>query len=88
MHGEGKKMKGSRAKGRRGLEKIFEFYALLAARFSLRLWLVRRRGGRRYAPTSVTVLTALTIHLFNVEIIFVAFLRVSQRAFWPKRFLC
>ena len=32
------------------------------------------------------MLTALSIHLFNVENIFVAFLRVSQRAFWPKRF--
>ena len=30
-------MKGSRAKGRSGLENLFEFYALLAARFSLRL---------------------------------------------------
>ena len=29
---------------------------------------------------------ALTIHLFDVERVFVAFLRVSQRAFWPKRF--
>ena len=33
------------------------------------------------------MLTALTIHLFHVEKFFVAFLRVSQRAFWPKRFL-
>ena len=47
MQGEGKKMKESRAKGRGGLENIFEFYALLATRFSLRLWLVRRREGRR-----------------------------------------
>ena len=88
MHGEGKKTKGSRAKGRGGLEKIFEFYALLATRFSSRLWRVRRREVRCYAPTCVTVLTAFTIHLFNVEKIFVAFLRVSQRAFWPKRFVC
>ena len=47
MHGEGKKMKGSRAKGRGGFEKNFECYALLATRFSLRLWLVRRREGWR-----------------------------------------
>ena len=49
MHGEGMKGKGSRAKGRGGLEKniFFEFYALLATRFSLRLRLVRRREGRR-----------------------------------------
>ena len=45
MHGEGKKMKGSRAKGRGALEEIFEFYALLATGFSLRYWRVRRRGG-------------------------------------------
>ena len=76
MHREGKKLKGSRAKGRGGLEKRFEFYALLATRFSLHLWLVRRQGGRRYAPTSVAVLTALTIHLFDVERFFIAFLRV------------
>ena len=30
-----------------GLEIFFEFYALLATRFSLRLRLVRRREGRR-----------------------------------------
>ena len=36
----------------------------------------------------VTVVTALTIHLFHVEKFLVAFLRVSQRAFSPKRFLC
>ena len=47
MHGEGKKREGSRAKGRGGLEKLLEFYALLATRFSLRLRLVRRREGQR-----------------------------------------
>ena len=47
MHGEGKKMKGSRAKQRGGLENIFEFCALLATHFFLRLWLVRRREIRR-----------------------------------------
>ena len=47
MHGEEKKRKGRRAKGRGGLEKIFEFYALLTTRFSLRLRLVRRGEGRR-----------------------------------------
>ena len=34
------------------------------------------------------MLTAFTIHLFHVEKFFVAFLRLSQRAFWPKRFSC
>ena len=80
-------MRGSRAKGRGALEEISEFYTLLATRSSLRLWPVRRRGGQCYAPTCVTVPTALTIHLFNVEKVFVAFLPVSQRAFWPKRFV-
>ena len=47
MHGEEKKRKGSRAKGRGGLEKLFQFYVLLATRFPLRLRLVRRREGRR-----------------------------------------
>ena len=37
---------------------------------------------------SATVLTAWTIQLFHVEKFSVAFLRNSQRAFWPKRFLC
>ena len=62
MHGEGKKRKRSRAKGRGGLETIFEFYALLAAGFSLRFWRVRRHAGWRYVCTSVTVPTALIIH--------------------------
>ena len=34
------------------------------------------------------MLTALTIHLFKVDKFLVAFLHVSHRAFWPKRFLC
>ena len=83
-----KKATGWDARVRGELRKFFEFYALLATLFSLRLWLVTLRVGRRYAPTRVTVLTALTIHLFKVEKCFVAFLRVSQRAFWPKCFLC
>ena len=36
-------------------------YPLLATRFSLQIWLVRRPGGRRYAPTSATLLTVLGI---------------------------
>ena len=36
---------------------------------------------------SVTIVTALTIHILHVEKFLVAFLRVSQRAFRPKRFL-
>ena len=82
------KATGWNARGRGELQKYFEFYALLATRFSLRLWLVRLREGRCYAPTTVTVLTALGIHLFQVQKFSVTFLRVLQRAFWPKRFLC
>ena len=88
MHGEGKKMKGSRGKGRGGLGNMFEFYALLATGFSLCYWRVRRRGGWRYVRTSVTVLTALTIHLLRSKNISVAFYRVLQCAFLPGRFLC
>ena len=88
MEKNSKKATRWNARVRGELRKFFEFYALLATRFSSRLWLVRLREGGRYAPTRVTVLTALTIHLFKVEKFFVAFLRVSQRAFWPKRFLC
>ena len=69
MHGEGKKRKRSRAKGRGGLERLSSF-----TRCSRRVFL--------YA-----YVTALTIHLFHVEKFLVAFLRVSQRAFRPKRFL-
>ena len=61
-----KKARGWDARGRGELRNVFEFYALLATRFSLRLCLVRRRGGQRCAPRSITVLTASTIHLFNV----------------------
>ena len=67
-----RKAAGGDVRGRGKLQKIFEFYALLVTPFSLRLWLVRRLGGRRYALTSITVLMALTIHLFNVE-------RISSR---------
>ena len=70
------------------LKKTFDFYALLATQFFLRRRLISRPGAQGCAPRSVTVLTALTIHLFKVEKLSVAFLRVSQRVFWLKRFLC
>ena len=76
------------ARGRGDLRKCFEFYALLATQVSFRLLLVRRRGGRRYASTSVRMLTALTIHPLKVEKPSVAVLRSLQRAFRPNRFLC
>ena len=74
--------------GRNVLQNIFEFYALLATSFSLTIWHAQQRRAPRYAREFIKVLTALTIHLFKDEKIFVAFLRLSQRAFCPKRFLC
>ena len=76
---------GTRCRDAASSDKTF-FAAHVA--FSFGLWLVRRRGIQPYARTSVTVFTALTIRLFKVKIISVAFLHVSQRAFLPKRFLC
>ena len=74
--------------GRKVLENCFEFYALLAASSSLTILHAHQRGARRYAPTSITVLTALTIHLFKLETFFVACLPLSQRASCPKCFFC
>ena len=48
------------------LKFFFEFYALLATLFSLNIRQAKHRGAYRYARTFITVLTALTIHLFNV----------------------
>ena len=60
--------------GRGVLENVFsEFYALLAMRFSLRIRRVSQRGARRYVPISVTVLTALPLHLLKVYKYSVAF---------------
>ena len=81
MHGERKKTKVSRAKGRGSLENTSEFYALRAMHFASRLRRVRRQELWCYAPTCVTVLTALTMHLSNVENISSRSLRVSQRNF-------
>ena len=89
VHGEELK-KGDKV-GREGSWRATKIFRVLrAARdaFFFAPRLVRLRDGRRYAPTRVTVLTAFTIHLFTVAKFFVAFLRVSQRAFWPKHFLC
>ena len=48
VHGEGKEKGGKQGEATRRLRKLFfEFYALLATRFSLRLLLVRCREGRR-----------------------------------------
>ena len=74
--------------GRNVLENCFEFYTMLATLFSLTIRHAQQRGAGRYARTFITVLTALTIHVFKVENIFVAFLHVSQRALYPKCFLC
>ena len=77
MEKKKKKATGWDARGRCELPKNFEFYALHATHFSLRLWRVRLREGQRYAPTTDTVLTASNIHLFKVKSFSVAFLRVS-----------
>ena len=53
--------------GRNVSENAFEFYALLATSFSLTIGHAQQRGARRYVRTFLTVLTALTIHLFHVE---------------------
>ena len=83
-----KKGAGGDVRGGGELRKVFEIYALLATRFSLRLWLVRPRGLHRYAPTSVMVLKALTIHLSNAgKIFFRVFARFAVRL-WPTHFLC
>ena len=74
--------------GRKVLQNCFEFYALLATSFSLTIRHAQQRGASRYDCTFLTVLTALTIHLFKFETFFVAFFRVWQRAFCPKSFGC
>ena len=56
--------KGANA-GARRVRKCY--YALLATRFSLRSRRVKQRGAQHYVHISVTVLTALTFHLFKVE---------------------
>ena len=57
-------MKGSRAKGRGGLEIISEFYALLATRFFQRMRLHNLRGARLYAGIIATVLAPLFLYVF------------------------
>ena len=74
--------------GRIVLEKVLEIYALLATAYSLAIRQAQQREARRYACTFLTVLTVLTTHFFQVENFFVASLRVSQRAFCRKRYLC
>ena len=53
--------------------KTFEFYALLAAQFSLRRRRIRGQEARRYVPIYVTALTALFICLFKFKIFDVVF---------------
>ena len=62
-----KRGEGRRVQGRNVLENTFEFYALLATSFSLTIGHAQQRGARRYVRTLITLLTALTIHLFHVE---------------------
>ena len=82
-----KQIERARVLGRSVLENFFfRFYALLAERFSLRIRRASGHGARRSTRTLVTVLTALTIHLFQAETFLMAFLRVFQRALSPSRF--
>ena len=82
------KRKGASSGALRLREMFFGFYALLRERFSLRIPRIRGQGARRSTLRFVTVLTALTLHLFKAKKILFAFLRVSHRAFLPSRFLC
>ena len=72
--------------GRNVLESFFEFDALLASFFSLTFQHAQQQGARRYAHTFITVLTALTIHLYQVENILVAF--STRFAAYSKCSLC
>ena len=45
MHGEQKTVRGSSVQGRGDLEKVFDFYALLATCFSLLIRHVVQRGA-------------------------------------------
>ena len=67
--------------GRNVLENFFEVYALLATSFSLTVGHAQQRGAHRYVRTFITVLTALTIHLFHVENFSSRFSFVSTVAF-------
>ena len=73
VHGEENKARGREFRGLASYEIFFGFYALLAERFSLRIRRVRGHGAWRSTRTLLTVLTALTIHIFEAENFFVAF---------------
>ena len=76
------KREGASLEAKRLRKIFFGVYALLVERFSFRIRRVRGQGTRRSTRTFVTVLTAFTVHLFKAEKVFVAFLCVSQRAFF------
>ena len=70
--------KENKARGRKfwgvaSYKIFFAFYALLAERFSLRIRRVSWHGAWRSSRTLVTVLRALTFHLFEAEKCFVVF---------------
>ena len=60
-------MKGSRVKGRGGLENVFAFCALRAPRFSRLLQLDELCGARRCVCLLVTVLTAAFVYPFLLQ---------------------
>ena len=65
-------------KGHGDLEKAFEFYALLATRFSLLIRHLQQREAQCCARTIITALTACFVYLFKLQ------------NFWipPMRFGC
>ena len=68
-----RRCEGARAGVWRVTKTIFEFYALLAALFSLHRRRIRRLQAEGYDPINVTVLTALFICLFKFKILDVVF---------------
>ena len=86
---EAKRMREAASVEARLLENLFlQFYALPATHFPLRKRPICRVGARRFAPLSVTALTALTIHLLKATNLSIVFERISQRDFLPSCFFC
>ena len=56
-----------RVQGRNVLENVFKCQTLLATSLSLTIGHAQQQRARRYVRKFITVLTALTIHLFHVE---------------------
>ena len=81
VHGGGRRKRKRGAGTQRLRESFFQVLRAAQVRFCLRLWRVRRRGGRHYPPMIVTVPTALTIHVFKVKKASVAFYKFGGALF-------